>query len=349
MPVHTFSQSLSHPARTARGLGLIGLVLGAALGYGCVYVPPTETVEPPAPVEPIVAEPEPAPPPAPVEPPAPPPPRAAPRTMVLVSDDIPEYMHIAEEIQSRDTDHVAVHNLDGQQTNAESALSEIDGANSDRIVAIGLLAATVARRAGLPMVFCQVYNYQDYDLISPTSKGVQLLPPFALQLEAWRSVSPELQRIGIVTGPAQDTLIADIRKVVEAAGLTLTVATVQSDQEALVEFKDMTHAIDGLWLLPDNRILSPDVVREMMSYSAKHKKQVVVFGNNLLGLGALMSVRSDERDVAERVLARFANVGENGRLLGPDMQQLTKIHTDVNADVAKLLDLVVPEQIIGAR
>ena len=42
----------------------------------------------------------------------------------------------------------------------------------------------------------------------------------------------------------------------------------------------MTHAIDGLWLLPDNRILSPDVVREMMSYSAKHKKQVVVFGNN---------------------------------------------------------------------
>ena len=70
MPVHTFSQSLSRPVRTARGLGLIGLVLGAALGYGCVYDPPTETVEPPAPVEPIVAEPEPAPPPAPVEPPA---------------------------------------------------------------------------------------------------------------------------------------------------------------------------------------------------------------------------------------------------------------------------------------
>ena len=349
MPVQTSSQSLSHYARAARGLGPIVLVLSATLSAGCVFAPPTETVEPPPPVEPIVAEPEPAPPPpAPVEPPAPPP-RAAPRTAVLVSDDIPEYMRIAEEIQRRDPDHVTVHNLDGQQAKAESTLAEIDRVNSDRVVAIGLLAATVGRRADMPMVFCQVYNYQDYDLVSPTSKGVQLLPPFALQLEAWKSLAPQLQRIGIVTGPAQDVLIAEIRQVVERAGLTLTVATVQSDQEALLAFKDMTLGIDGLWLLPDNRILSPDVVREMMSYSAKHRKQVVVFGSGLLGLGALMSVTSDERDVADRVLARFANTAENGRLLGPDMQQLTKIHTDVNHDVANYLGLVVPEQIIGAR
>jgi ABC-type uncharacterized transport system substrate-binding protein len=152
-----------------------------------------------------------------------------------------------------------------------------------------------------------------------------------------------------VTGPGQDALLADIREVVERAGLSLTVATVQSDQEALVRFKDMTHLIDGLWLLPDNRVLSPDVVREMMSYSAKHRKQVVVFGNGLLALGALMSVTSDERDVADRVLARFENTTENGQLRGPDLQQLTEIRTNVNHDVAKYLGLAIPEAVIGAR
>jgi ABC-type uncharacterized transport system substrate-binding protein len=258
-------------------------------------------------------------------------------------------MRIAEEIQRRDAEHVTVHNLDGSEANAVTTLAKIDGASSDRIVAIGLLAATVGRRAEMPMVFCQVYNYQDYDLVSPSSKGVQLLPPFDLQLEAWRSLAPELKSIGIVTGPGQDALIADIQEAVERAELTLTVATVQSDQEALVRFKDMTHAIDGLWLVPDNRILSPNVVREMMSYSAKHKKQVVVFSSGLLGLGALMSVASDERDVADRVLARFENMSESGQLRGPDLQQLTKIHASVNEDIARHLGLAIPEALIGAR
>jgi ABC-type uncharacterized transport system substrate-binding protein len=323
-------------------------MLGALFLAGCVFAPPAPPVETAPPVEPVVAEPEPAPPPpAPVEP-RPVPPRPVPRTAVLVSDDIPDYMRIAEEIRKRDADHVTIHNLDGQPNNAQSMLAEIESASSDRVVAIGLLAATVGRRAGVPMVFCQVYNYQDYDLVSPTSKGVQLLPPFSLQLDAWKSLSPELDSIGIVSGPGQEALLDEIRQVVERAGLALTVATVESDQEALLAFKDMTHAIDGLWLLPDNRILSPDVVREMMSYSAKHRKQVVVFGKGLLGLGALMSVTSDERDVADRVLARFSEVS-NGRVLGPDMEQLTKIHTDVNLEVARYLELAVPEQIIGAR
>jgi ABC-type uncharacterized transport system substrate-binding protein len=258
-------------------------------------------------------------------------------------------VRIAEEIRQRDPDNVTLHNLDGREANAETALTEVGGANPNRIVAIGLLAATVARRAELPMVFCQVYNYQDYDLISPTSKGVQFLPPFMLQLEAWKSLAPELQSIGIVTGPGQDALVADIQRVVQEAGLTLTVETVHSDQEALLAFKDMTQTIDGFWLLPDNRILSPDVVREMMAHSAKHKKQVVVFGNGLLGLGALMSVTSDESDVAERVLARFESMSANGQLRGPDLQQLTKIHTNVNHDVANLLGLAVPAALIGAN
>lgn len=346
MPAETTPRSLSRHAGRARRVALCGVSGSAALLLGaCVFAPPTPPVDGPAP-EPLVVEPEP-PPPAPepvvVRPPAPP------RTAILVSDDIPEYMRIAEEIERRDAAHVTVHNLDGKDANAETALAAVLDASSDRIVAIGLLAATVGRRAEMPMVFCQVYNYQDYDLVSPTSKGVQMLPPFELQLEAWRSIAPGLNSIGIVTGPGQGALIADIQKVVEHAGLTLTIATVQSDQEALVRFKDMTHAIDGLWLLPDNRILSPNVVREMMSYSAKHKKQVVVFGSGLLGLGALMSVTSDERDVADRVLARFEDMSDSGQLRGPDLQQLTKIHTSVNRDIARHLGLAIPDAQIGAR
>jgi hypothetical protein len=86
-----------------------------------------------------------------------------------------------------------------------------------------------------------------------------------------------------------------------------------------------------------------------MAYSAKHLKQLVVFGDGLLGMGALLGVTSDPRDVAERIFSRFENMDGDGRLLGPDMLPLTKMHVSVNHEVANHLGLIVPEQLADSR
>ena len=269
------------------------------------------------------------------------------RTAVVVSDDIPEFLEVADEILQRGA-NVTVHQLSGQQDNAARVIAEIEAMNPDRIIAIGLLAAIVAHEIPeTPIVFCQAYNY--HGLLSPMSKGVYLLPPFDLQLEAWRELSQDLRRIGVLTGPHQDALIAEIREAAAPFGIEVSVHTVQSDWEALFAFKQLAPEIQGLWLLPDNRILSPDVIREIMAYSAKHRKQVAVFGDNLLDLGALLSVTNDPRDVVDRVFARLDDIDENGQLLGPDMLQLTSMQLDVNKLVAAHLGLVVPLQLADAH
>jgi ABC-type uncharacterized transport system substrate-binding protein len=271
------------------------------------------------------------------------------RTAVIVSSAIPEYMQIVEKILERGAEAITVHELSGQEANATRVLAEIESANPDRLVAIGLLAAVVARRVSdTPMVFCQVYNYQDQDLLSATSKGVHLLPPFDLQLEAWRELAPSLRRIGIVIGPGQEQLVDEIRQDVAGHGVELTVRTVQSDQEALRAFKTIAPRIDGLWLLPDNRILSPDVVRAILAHGAKHHKQIAVFGDNLLDMGALLSSASDPDDVVERVFLRFDHRDEEGRFLGPDLVRLTDVQVHVNAAVATHLGLIVPEHVAVA-
>jgi len=196
------------------------------------------------------------------------------------------------------------------------------------------------------MVFCQVFNYQDHDLISRSSKGVNLLPPFDTQLEAWTSLAPGLKSIGIITGPDQDSLVDEIRAVTAAQQIELSVRTVLSDKEALYSFKRLTPEIQGLWLLPDNRILSPAVVREIITYGARHRIQVVVFGANLLSAGALMSVTSINGDIADQVLSRLDTISETGQLAGPDMRPLTRMQVEVNRDVARHLGLAVSEQVV---
>jgi ABC-type uncharacterized transport system substrate-binding protein len=264
---------------------------------------------------------------------------------VLLSDDIPAYSAIAEQIRERaGSDNLTVYNLDGNPANAGRIKAE--AAAADRLVAIGLLAASVGREMdGKPMVFCQVFNYQDYDLISPASKGVNLLPPFDAQLDAWRSLSPGLERIGVITGPDQESLVDEIRSATGRQGIELTARTVLSDKEALYAFRRLTPEIQGLWLVPDNRILGPEAVREIMAYSARHQIQVVVFGSNLLGMGALMSVSGVEGDVADQVLSRLDRISAAGKLGGPDMLPLTEVRVEINREVARYLGLDVAENI----
>jgi hypothetical protein len=326
----------------------LGLLLGTMLANACAVAP--STTQPP-PAEPIAGVVAPQAPPA--EPVAPPvtPTRPA-STAVVVSDDIREYQEIVDEILERGAQGVTVHRLSGQIANADRVLEQIGRAHPSRIIAVGLLAATVARRIpDTPMVFCQVYNYQDHGLLSATSKGVQLLPPFDLQLQAWQrlGLAQGLRSIGVITGPGQEELIAEIRQVVAPTGIALTVRTVEYDRGTLLAFKELAPQIDGLWLLPDNRVLSPDVVREIMSYSTRHSKQLVVFADSLLEMGALLSVSSAPRDVVDRVFARFADMDDAGRLRGPDLLRLTDIRVHINEAVARELAQTVPEHVARAR
>jgi ABC-type uncharacterized transport system substrate-binding protein len=324
------------------------LLLG--LHAGCVFVPtevpvatpPPSVTPPPAPVVET--------PPAPMQPARPAPVSRAPerpvRTAVLLSDDIPVFEAVAAEIVARvGADRATIYNLNALPSNGPRVLRE--AAAADRIVAVGLLAATIGRSiAEKPMVFCMVFNHQDSNLISASSKGVKLLPPFELQLQAWSELSPRLQSVGVITGPGQEELLAEIEAAAKARGIAVAVETVNSDKEALVVFKQMTSTIQGLWLVPDNRILSPEVVREIMSYSARHQKQVVVFGSNLLGLGAVMSVDSDADDVAQQVVRRLDGIDGKGQVAGPGMLPLTKMQVEVNSPIARQLGLVVPQKLL---
>lgn len=331
--------------RLRSGLTAILLTFGLA---GCAFFPSTvETVQPaPVPPPPAAAVAEPvdiAP-----APPLPPAPSRPKRTVVLLSDDIPEFATIAAEIEARaDNDNLTILNLDGTPLNIPRVKTEAEGA--DQIIAIGLLAATVGLEIeSKQLVFCQVYNYRDYDLLSATSKGVSLLPPFDLQLDHWTRLDPDLRSVGIITGPNQEDLVEEARAAAERHGIDLSVRNVSSDKEALYTFRLLTPEIQGLWMLPDNRILSPEVVREIMAYSARHRKGVVVFGANLLSLGGLMSMTADAGDVAEQALRRLRQISANGNLAGPEMSPLTKVRVEVNPEIARHLGLSIPEALASS-
>ena len=214
------------------------------------------------------------------------------------------------------------------------------------VIAVGMEAAEHAR-AELPkhpLVFCQVINYQPLLRDDAPIWGVHSVPPLGLQLRAWKSVDTTLRRIGLIVSDAQVQWIEEATEAAERAGVEIRYEISGSDRETIYQFKRLASRVDGFWLLPDNTILSPAVLRELLSYARSHDVGVLAFNEALLDWGALIAAASTTenvahtvRDVVERVLG--------GRTEGlPGMTPLSEVTLEFNAAVARQIGLdIVPD------
>ena len=172
------------------------------------------------------------------------------------------------------------------------------------IVAVGLEAATLARArfADQPIVFCQVFNYQEL-LTAPRVWGVHVMPPLDLQLRAWKAAVPSLTRVGFILSGTHAALADEALQASASVGVEARHEISTSDRETLYLFKRLAADVDGLWLLPDNRILSPAVLRELLSYAAARDISVLVHNQALLDWGASLAANGTPEDVAHSVRA----------------------------------------------
>ena len=258
-----------------------------------------------------------------------------PELLILESSNAPVYTRVTAELLRLWPGKMQVQTL---SANDPALPARVRQSRAPLVAAIGLPAALAARR--LPnrqVVFCQVFNYRGHRLLSARMKGVEALPPPTQHFAAWQSVSPTLKRVALVTGPGLDDLLSAARGAAAKHGITLSHWVVNSDLEALYAFKRLGPDIQGLWLLPDNRILSAKLLREVLTLAERQGIEVLVSNPELLRLGAWLSAEADAADVARQVSARLQAAATHGSAVpGPAMVPLTKVKVQIAARSAKI-------------
>ena len=271
--------------------------------------------------------------------------QALPHVAILVSNNNPAYTRVADELASRLQQRAKVYNLNGELNGSNKIVDQLQRSDQQQVVAIGLSAARAARRlSDKQVIFCQVFNFQDYELITPWMKGVSMVPQLSDLFRVWKALDPSLQQVGVITGNNHEHTIDQARRAAELHGIRVVHRVVGSDKEALYIFKRLAPEIQGLWLLPDNRVLSRQVIRTIMSYGVRQGKQVSVFHPQLLEVGGLISVKSRDSDIVTQVLARLNQAHGKEQIPGPDVAPLSKTQLLINAAMAKRLGLVIPQQ-----
>jgi ABC-type uncharacterized transport system substrate-binding protein len=301
--------------------------------------PPPALPEP----EPVAVVPDATPPPAPVEPVEPPRPAPAPQRpraeiVVVLDAETPAHVAVADEIIAALSPRLY---RVARITTAEAATLDALRSQAVTIVAVGAEAVRLARAAlpTKPLVFCQVPDSDDALQGGGPTWGVESLPPLSLQLKGWQLVDPSLRTIALIVSASGAALAEQARLAASALATDLLVETSASDRETLYVFRRIATDVDGLWLLPDDEALSPQVLRELLSYAAARGIGVLTFNEALLNRGALLTATAVPTDIAATVQQVVERVVA-GRTAGlPAMTPLSAAELTVNTTVASTLGL----------
>ena len=315
--------------RSLRNFAALAVAFAALAGCATT----TETVEPlvfeiPAqrPVPIVKADP----PPAIVKPRPAIPPAVPPSVAVVLTSRSRAYEDVAVALGEH-FDDILIYDLSDKSQPAEMAFRSINDSDADAVVAIGLKAATASvMLAASPVVFSQVFNYQDFELLKPASRGVAAVAPVDAQLAAWKDLQPTLSTVGMILGPGHEDLISDAEVAADRLGIELRTQVAGSDQEALFFFKRMVQDIDGFWLLPDNRVLSARVLKTMVAQANRRRVSVLVPSQSMLSIGATISVSTVATDIAERIRDVILKIDRGELERVPPITPLTEILVETN-------------------
>jgi ABC-type uncharacterized transport system substrate-binding protein len=316
-------------------------VITTAAVTGCAHFrDDASSAEPPA-EPPAVAVPDAALPPSvaparPVVPPISPPPTEA---LLLFEGGTADHASVAQAIAAElPAPRYRVRLLDLDDAAATERAAERKPTGGAVSIAIGLNAARFARAnlRAQPLVFCQIFNYAEL-LDGAGVWGVESMPPLALQFSSWKALDASLHRVALIVGGAQQALVEQATRAAERAGIELLHVVSSSDRETLYLFKRLAPQVDGLWLFPDNRILSPNVIQELLGYALSHEVGALVFNDALLPWGALLSVSNTPASIARAVRGVTDRVVAGSTQGLAAVSPLTELEVTVNEGAASRL------------
>lgn len=264
-----------------------------------------------------------------------------PLVAVVISDRTPAYVAVADALDEH-LDNPEVYDLSDGSLNPAKAFDVIGRSGAIAVVAIGLPAARAAAQfSRVPVVVGQVFNFMNTDLPSASVRAVSVLPPVAQQVDAWLAIAPAIKNVGAIVGPGHDALIEEAEQALSERGIKFHYAIANSDRETLYLFNRLVRDIDGFLLFPDNRVLSRNILLEMMSYAARHHVQVAVFNDPLLKLGAVLSTSAVDTDIAASITIVLNRILEGDIDDVPMMSPLSTTRVSTNPGVMQKLGLSV--------
>jgi ABC-type uncharacterized transport system substrate-binding protein len=265
------------------------------------------------------------------------------RVKVLVSGPSASDRRVVGALKRQFKNRLTIHELERNRRTDRRVLATLARNKQDIVITIGSGAAQLAHRfVDRPVYIAQTYHLPPGFHRHKNQRVVSVIPAPASVLSQFHLLDKRTKRLGVITGSGSQALVAELRRAAAGRGLQLVSREAKTDREFLYEAQRLSSQVDAYWLLPDERILSATAIRQFMRIAVKRGKPVIAFNPNLLKLGALLSVESNEGQVARKIkqLVIADHYGLQGKTTRVNYVRGIKIH--ISKLAADRLNLAIP-------
>ena len=131
-------------------------------------------------------------------------------------------------------------------------------------------------------------------------------------------------------------------------GIEIVDKEIRSPKEAIQALDALQDDIHALWILPDEIVLTPEVVQYMVLFSYRKKVPLIGLSERQAQMGALLSLSFASSEDIGRQAAELANSILEGQT--PDRLPFTmarQVKLTVNLKAAEKLGIEIPKSLLG--
>ena len=248
---------------------------------------------------------------------------------------------------------VAEYDMEGNLETGKKIFSDIKTKiKPDLILAIGPWAfqVTAAQATNIPVVYAMVLNPSS--LLPAGVKnvtGASMNVPVETTIRLFKQLGSQIRRVGVLFNRAKTGyLVRRAMQVGREQGLEIIDREIRSPKEAIQALDGLQDEIHALWILPDEIVLTPEVVQYMVLFSYRKKVPLIGLSERQAQMGALLSLSFASSEDIGRQAAELANSILEGQ--PPDRLPFTmarQVKLTVNLKAAEKLGIEIPKSLLG--
>ena len=173
---------------------------------------------------------------------------------------------------------------------------------------------------------------------SSTFSALYLDQPFNRQINLIQLALPAATQIGVLLGPESSQREAVLRKIVNAKGLALEVATVTHENELFFRLKQVLSNAEVLLAVADPLVFNNTTIQNILLSTFRAKVPLVGFSAGYARAGALFSLSTTPAQMGLQAAEMSLRV-LGGGVLPAEPVYPKEFSIDVNAHVARALGL----------
>lgn len=276
--------------------------------------------------------------------------------MVINSADVDAYKEALQGFKKTVRHQiVGEYDMDGNLETGKRILSDIQAKAKppNLILAIGPWAfqITAMQPNNIPVVFAMVLNPSS--LLPGGFKnitGASMNVPVEASIRLLKQLGPQTRRVGVLFNRSKTGyLVKRAMQLAREQGLEIIDREIRSPKEAIQALDAWQDEIHALWILPDEIVLTPEVVQYMVLFSYRKKIPLIGLSERQAQMGALLSLSFGSSEDIGRQAAELANSileGQSPDRLPITMARQTKL--TVNLKAAEKLGIEVPKSLVAS-